>query len=81
MKGLTKVIAVGLVLGGLGYALYAVGLSDEAKESVTRAAQATKKGYEDLKTALGATNDTSEQRAQVKRNQASTLSQWESLGY
>lgn len=81
MKRLSKVVAAGLVLGAMGYALYAVCLSDEAKQSVARAAEATKKGYEDLKTAFGAVGDAGEQKAQVKRNQAATLSQWEGLGY
>ena len=69
-----------LLVVSAGALLYRFGLTDEARASVKRMASTTKNAYKQIEAILSEINGVQMQES-ILPNRASTISQWEKMGY
>ena len=69
-----------LLVIGAGALLYRFGLTKEARDSIKQAFQSTKKAYEQIETIMSDAKGVQMQES-ILPNRASTISQWEKMGY
>lgn len=74
-----RLITLLLVAAGGGF-LYRFGLTREARESVKKVIRSTKRAYSTIESVLSEVSGVTMEES-ILPNRASTISQWERLGY